>query len=530
MGNNKKKILLLSEMFLLLKKLLNIIKSFKNKKNTDIDKIEGITPFTGIYSKDIEQFHVFTEHSKDCILQELLLGKRKNIKAALIYIDEMVDKKTLGEQVLRPLISKNFSLKNILMSSIADFPEFESVSTIEDALGCILDGSAVVIVQGLQHALVFDVLQLKDRQVSEPQMEMVIKGAREGFVENISVNLSLVRRRLKDPNLNVKILELGRRSKTKAAIMYIRGIASNNILEELMDRLNKIDVDIILDTGYIEEYITDNVYTIFPLLLTTERPDKIAACLAEGSIAIILDGSPIAILLPATINQFYQTPADYNQIWLVSTLIRIIRLISLPLAIFLPGFYVALVSFHPGMLPRDLLLSIMASREGLPFPIFVEAFLMIVIIEILQEAGIRLPSVLGKTIGIVGALIIGQAAVAAGITSNIMIIIIAVTTIASFATPNYTLEISLRFLRFGILFLGTTLGLFGIFISLSMLITHIVTLKSFGVNYFSPFSPIRIKDLLSDTVLRIPRTFLLKRPQTDFPKDKTRQKPLRRRD
>ena len=153
----------------------------------------------------------------------------------------------------------------------------------------------------------------------------------------------------------------------------------------------------------------------------------------------------------------------------------------------------------------------MASREGLPFPIFVEAFLMIVIIEILQEAGIRLPSVLGKTIGIVGALIIGQAAVAAGITSNIMIIIIAVTTIASFATPNYTLEISLRFLRFGILFLGTTLGLFGIFISLSMLITHIVTLKSFGVNYFSPFSPIRIKDLLSDTVLRIPRTFLLKR-------------------
>lgn len=514
----------------MLKKLVNKIKSVIDKKNTAIDKTEGVTPFTGVYSKDIVHFRIFTEHSMDCIIQELMLGKRKKIKAALIYIDEMVDKKLLGEQVLQPLMSENFSIGNTLTSSITDFPEFESVTTFEDALGCVLDGSAVVIAQGLRHALVFDVLQLKDRQVSEPETEMVIRGAREGFVENIAVNLSLVRKRLKDPNLNVKILELGRRSKTKVAIMYIRGIASNNILEELMDRLNRIDIDVIFDTGYIEEYITDNVYTIFPLVQPTERPDKIAACLSEGRIAIIADGSPIAILVPATISQFYQTPEDYNQIWFVATLIRTLRLLSLPLAIFLPGFYVALVSFHPGMLPRDLLLSIMASREGLPFPVFVEAFVMIVIIEILQEAGVRLPSVLGKTIGIVGALIIGQAAVAARITSNIMIIVIAITTIASFATPCYTLEISLRFLRFGILFLGTSLGLYGIFISLSILVIHIVTLKSFGVNYFSPFSPIRIHDLLSDTVLRIPRQFLIKRPQTDFPQDKIRQKPIRRRD
>ncbi|HHY13879.1 MAG TPA: spore germination protein [Thermoanaerobacterales bacterium] len=499
------------------KKLVNLIKSITHKGENKTTIKADNNPITGIYEKDMEFFRSFTRTSQDCVLQELLLGKRKKIRAILIYIDEMIDKKLLSEQILHPLISEELSFKNIFKPGTTNFPEYELIVTLNEAIEYILDGSAVIIVDGLQEGLVFDVREIQDRQVTEPQTEMIVRGAREGFVESVDTNLALLRKRLKDPDLNINLFELGKRSKTKVAIAYIKGIASDNILEELVDRIDRIDTDIIFDTSYIEEYITDNLFTIFPLVLPTERPDKTAAGLAEGKIAIIADGSPMAILLPATVNQFYQTAEDYNQLWLVSTLIRMLRLLAMPLAIFLPGFHVALLSFHPEIMPRDLLLSIMASREGLPFPIFVEALVMIVTIEILQEAGVRLPSVLGKTIGIVGALIIGQAAVAARITSNTMIIVIAITTIASFAIPSHTFELSLRFIRFGILFLGSTLGLFGVFISLCLLVTHMVTLKSFGVNYFSPFSPIRFRDLLFDTIIRVPRTFSLKRPQADSP-------------
>lgn len=290
------------------------------------------------------------------------------------------------------------------------------------------------------------------------------------------------------------------------------GIVNPEILQEVSRRLDTIDIDDAPESGFIEQWIEDSFLSPFPQMLDTERPDMVSSALLEGKVAIFLDGTPFVLLAPTTLGDILKSPEDYYERWLYGTLLRILRYIGAFLALFLPALYISLVSFHQGLLPSKLAFSIAASREGVPFPAFVEALLMVMTMELLQEAGVRLPTPIGQNIGIVGGLVIGEAAVQAGIVSPVMVIIIALTAIAAFTTPTFSLGISLRIIRLGFMIAAGLLGLYGMILVYIMINIHLVNLKSFGVPYATPFAPTMFRDM-KDLILRAPRLMLMKRPE-----------------
>ena len=329
----------------------------------------------------------------------------------------------------------------------------------------------------------------------------------------------MIRRYIRDPNLRFKTYQVGRRSKKDLVLSYIDGIVNPDIVKEVNRRLETIDMDDAPESGYIEEWIEDSFLSPFPQVLNTERPDKVAAALLEGKVAILLDGTPFVLIAPATLGNTLQSPEDYYERWTIGTLLRALRYLAAFIAMFLPALYIALVSFHPGMIPSDLAFSIAASREGVPFPAYVEALLMALTMELLREAGTRLPTPIGQTIGIVGGLVIGEAAVSAGLVSPAMVIVVALNAIASFSLPSYSVAISFRILLFGMMLAAATFGLYGIILSYIMLNVHLVNLKSFGVPYTTPFAPNFLSDW-KDLILRAPITTIKRRPTYMQPLDK----------
>jgi spore germination protein len=319
----------------------------------------------------------------------------------------------------------------------------------------------------------------------------------------------------------IRTIQLGRRSKTDIAYVYIKGITDPDLIEEVEERLNEIDIDQILSSGHLEQLIQDNTYSPLPQIQSTERPDKAVANLMEGRVAILVDNSPFALLTPSTFAQFFQSPEDYNERWFVASFIRILRWFASFLAVFTPAVYIAVVTYDSGLIPTRLALSIAASRAGVPFPSLIEALLMESTIELLRESGARLPSAIGQTIGIVGGIIIGDAAVKAGITSPIMVIIVAVTAIASFVIPSYSAAIGIRLIRFPLMILAGFLGLYGVMIGFIALNIHMVSLKSFGIGYMSPQAPVIFQDM-KDLIIRVPAKKMRKRPVQAYPIDMIR--------
>lgn len=455
-------------------------------------------------------------HTDDLVRQAVTIPGHTS---EFLFMQTMCDPSKIREEILNPILeNRNGDLDEILIAIRAT-----QYGDLEKVIDLIVKGNAVLFVEGIEACFVIDVKSSFDRSVTEPSNEKVVKGSHEGFVENVSINLQLIRKQIENRNLVVKRYRLGNETKVEAVIVYLQNLANPKLIEEVDQRICSIDADNITSTEMIEEYIEDKSFTPFPQILHTERPDRVVGNLLEGRVALLAGGSPTALIMPVTFFAFYQSPDDYNFRSLQGSFIRLIRLLSFVIAIALPAYYIAVVSFHYEVIPEDLLLPIKLSVENIPYPPILEALFMELTIELLREAGVRLPGPVGQTIGIVGGLVIGDAVVKAGMVSNAMIIVVALTAIASFVVPSHEMSGSVRILRFPVMIAASLFGFFGIVYSLMIILIHLCKLESFGTPYFAPAAPIRWKDW-KDTIIRLPQWLLKQRPNDPSPQKLDRQR------
>ncbi|WP_082197979.1 spore germination protein [Bacillus sp. FJAT-26390] len=462
----------------------------------------------------IRNFHVFGQHP-----------------AAIIYYSNMINQNTVNSDIVKPLmyipphlIGRSIEiteLKDVLLNDALYHSESKLEGALTTLIESILKGETVIIVEGLEEALLIGTRNIDKRAIDQPATEQVIRGPREGFIEPLGTNISLIRYRLQSPDLRIQTMEIGRRTKSKVAICYMDGITNPELVKEVNTRLSKIDIDGVLDSGYLEQFIEDNHYSPFPQVQYTERPDKVVANLLEGRVSILVDGSPLALVVPTVFSQFYQTVEDYTERFVLMSSIRFARLIALMFSLIFPSIYVSIISFNPELIPTEFAVAVAGGRAGVPFPAVIEVMIIEISMEVLREATIRLPQQVGGALSIVGVLVIGQAAVAAGFSSPITIVIIALTTIGSFATPAYNAALALRLLRFPLIIMAGTFGLYGVMIGLILIANHLLSMKSFGVPYLSPLIPAEIQGF-KDLLVRGPLWAMSKRPSFLQPVDPTR--------
>lgn len=450
------------------------------------------------------------------------------VAMAAVFLDGLVDENILQE-TLKVLMVKTVEVPRLqppreeifsdAMEHLAVVNDVKEVDNMAELFYSLSSGDTALIFDGTPGALLCNTRSLKERGIQEPDAELTIRGPRDGFLENLHTNISLVRKRIRVPDLWIEKITIGRLTRTEVAFAYIKGLATDKLVDEVRQRLQRIDIDGVLESGYLEEYIVDEPYTLFPLLYPTERPDRTCAALLEGRVVIFTDGTPQALLAPANFFMFLQAPDDYYENWMGGTFIRALRYLSLFFSLFLPGFYVALINYHQDMIPTELLLRIIASRQGVPFPVTAEVLIMVILVEILREAGVRLPKATGMAVSIVGALILGDAAIRAGVVSPIVVTVISLMAIAGFTAPSFYLGISIRILRFVFIIMASLFGLLGMQIAIILLVIHLVSLRSFGLPYMAPLAPLITRDLKDFIRIRWPsmltRTMLLgeKEPQ-----------------
>lgn len=470
----------------------------------------------------------------DIVKRKFPLGENREITVYISYIDVMTDRAFIDELIdilmidIRQVNPTGNNLKENVFDALKNggiatadfFEETDFDKTIDE----ILAGNTLLLIDGFDKAIILSTKGFPRRSVSTADTEVVVQGSKEAFTETFRVNTVLIRRRIRDTNLKLKQMRIGTRSKTDVGIMYMEDIARPEILKEVEKRLNMIDIDGILDSGYIEQFIEDDYKSPFPQVQMTERPDKVAAALLEGRIAIVVDNSPFVIIVPTILVSFYQSSEDYYQRFEIMSFVRILRFIAGLIAVCLPGIYIAVACFHPDMIPMELIIKMQEARQTVPIPAVLEIILMELAFETLREAGIRLPSAIGSTLGIVGGIIIGQAAVEAGLVSPIVVIIIALTAICSFAIPSIGLVAGYRLTKYFIILLSSLLGFFGFWLATLTCLIHLVTLKSFGIPYLYPFVSVKQYGLndIKDTILKLPIFMLRKRPIFAKDSQKTR--------
>ncbi|MCZ8511508.1 spore germination protein [Paenibacillus filicis] len=440
-----------------------------------------------------------------------------DIQILIVYVSGLMDYKHLDEVFLRPIIFHGMpkhmdEFGKVLEEQLIAVGRTKVTKNVGDIVKQVLSGNVAILGDGDNKALLAGIVGWEKRGIEEPASEPVVRGPREGFIENILTNISMIRRRLQTPRLKTEIFTIGELSQTEVVIAYIEGVARESIVEEVRKRVGRIQVDGILESAYIEEFIEDSPSSPFPQIINTERPDVVAGQLLEGRVAILVDGTPNTLIVPVSFWSAMQTSEDYYERFLVASLIRWLRYLYLIIALFFPSLYVAITTYHQEMIPTSLLLTITAARERSPFPALIEALMMEVTFEALREAGLRLPKPIGQTLSIVGVLVIGEAAVSAGIVSAPMVIIVALTGIASFTIPRYNFGFAIRLLRFPIILLAGTFGLYGVALACMTILFHITSLRSFGLPYFSPVAPL-IPDELKDVVIRAPWYKMILRPQ-----------------
>lgn len=457
------------------------------------------------------------KNCSDLVIRPIFIGGKTKI--LLVYIDGLCDTKTLDEVLLKPMFFEGLpqglgevqTAGEILQQQLVAVSSIKTVSKMSDLINGILKANIGILVDGEAKAILADVKGFEQRSIIEPTTEVSIRGPRDGFIENLRTNTALLRRRIRSTKLKFEPLTIGKYSQTDIAIAYIEGIAPNSLLEEVRSRVSRIQIDGILESEFIEEFIEDVPHSPFPQIQNTERPDIVVAHLLEGKVAILVDNTPIVLILPMTFWSGMQAVEDYYERFIYTSFIRFVRYNLTFISLFLPSIFVALVSFHPKLIPNILLISFAAAEEGVPFPIIIETFIMEFVFEGLREAGIRLPKAIGSTVSIVGALVVGQAAVQAGIVSAPVVIVVATTGIASFAVPRYNFGTAFRVIRFIMLVLAAIFGLYGVVIGFIALTIHLVNLRSFGVPYFSPVAPQIFRNLI-DVFIRAPRWFNPFRP------------------
>ncbi len=470
-------------------------------------------------SKNKQAFLELLGESADVKKKTMQLGLKRNVGCFLAYVEVTGGSFLFENSVVGKLLNQ-FCLmpgKDILESlrknalGISDMTTFD---TVEEAAEAMFTGDVILFVDGFDKAVKIPDKGYPAMTIQEPASEKVIRGSKEGFVDSIKVNTALVRKRLRTPKLKVEEVKAGTRSNTNVDLVYMEDLVYPSLLEEVRRRLARYEIDGILDSGMIEQLSEEKWYSPFPQFQTTQRPDRAAMAILEGRIVVFVDNSPTGLILPADYNSFIKTSDDYYNRWEIASFGRMIRYMAAFFAMTIPGLYLAVTNFHTQILPTTLLMSFAAARQGVPFPAVVEVLLMEIAFELLREAGVRLPGAMGNTIGIVGGLIIGQAAVEANIVSPIVVIVVAFTALCSFAIPNEEFASAFRILKFGYIFLCSWLGFYGFLYGLLLLLVHLSHLKSFGIPYLMPFVGADLNGYEDerDSLIRMPLFIMRRRP------------------
>jgi spore germination protein KA len=505
-------------------------RSLRKKKNKDTE--EKDIPGQGKISTRLARNREIIEciyglpANKDIIIRDFSTGTVPPVKSFLVFIDGMASRADL-----------NFLLQNLMLEAreISADASASAISVLHSLLpggqaslqdsfdkivASINYGDTAIFIEGSPSALVVETKGWEHRPVERPNTEQTITGPQESFIENLRANTALVRKIIRSEKLYTELISVGRRFHSDVAVMYISDLANPDLVQEVKRRIASINVDYVTDSGMLEQFIEDSPYNLNPQTLYTERPDRVAASLAEGKVAIFLSGSPYALVVPTTMYTLLHSGEESYLRWQYGTFLRYTRTVSFYLALLLPGAYLAAVLYHQEMIPTDLLLAIAGNRERVPFPTVVEMLLMEFSFELVREAGLRIPSIIGSTIGIVGALILGQAAVQANLVSPVVVIMVAVTGLASFSIPSFSLAFAVRTYRFFYIIMGAILGFYGITIALFVQILLTTNLKSFGVPYLSPTGPRTYPG--GDVVNRLPIFLQRRRPDYLNPQEDTR--------
>jgi spore germination protein KA len=469
--------------------------------------------------------------SQDIVFNNICVNNKNELRLTVAFVDGMINSKTADDDILKPLIQEEvFSsvrteegLIDLIMCGTVYHCQRKLRYNMTDCVDDLLGGSVVLVFDSVGKAITFEEKGFERRNLTEPTNENVLKGSKEPFIEVLRVNTALVRRRIRASELKINHLIIGERTKTSVCVVYMQTIANDETVNEVIKRLSAIKIDGILSAGNIEGMICDKKMTIFPQLLYTERVDKFCANLLEGRVGIMIDGLPLAYLIPVNMNSFIQAPEDYALISPQSTFVRLIRYISMFVSVILPAFYVSVTTFHQEMIPTKLATSIISSKEDVPFPTFIEVLLMLLAFEVLLEAGLRLPKSIGQALSIVGALVIGEAAISANLLSPGVVIVVAAAGITGFVIPSQDLANADRLCRLFLVICSIIGGLYAVAVGIVVIVYHLCTIEAFGVPYLSPFVSNEGKQVFKDTLLRYPPNIDLNRPADTKPKDIKKQ-------
>lgn len=488
-----------------------------NKKQLSKSLNDNVAAFRKIFGSD-----------DTIVYRDIENAYSSDFRACVIYIDGMIDTDITNKNIIQPIMNSELKIRQIdddlldkLKSKVISTNQIKKTGNIDDLVFALFNGDVLLLVDRFNEALQIGCKGWETRAIEEPGMEKVLRGPKEGFTESLITNLSLIRRKLKTTDLKFKFREIGVRSKTKVCICYIETIASNEIIRELEKRLDDINIDGVIETGYIEELIKDCPLSPFKTIGNTERPDVVAGKLLEGRIALILDGTPSALTLPYVFIEYFQTAEDYFDNFYFSSINRIVRYLGEFFTTSIPPIYISLITYHQEMIPTPLLLSITASRQGVPFPTIVEAIILLFIFEMIREASIRMPSTMGQSVGIVGALILGQAAIEAKLFSAPMVVVIAATGISGLI--NLKLKGANIVIRLFLTLLSGIMGLYGYIFGVIACFIYMYSMRSFGIPYMLEIGSINPVDL-KDTAIRAPWFYMKMRPKTISAKNIIRQK------
>lgn len=455
--------------------------------------------------KLIEQLKKDTGQSPDIVVRYVNIN---NQTIAIVFNETLSSSEAINDFILK-------GLSNLIIEKV-DTPDLYQelldtlsasnlveITTYKEILNLIYKGFTILLIDNDKY-LAIETRASLDRSISSAETETSITGPKDAFTENINQNIGLIRKRIRSENLFLEKSYIGKESKTNIGICYMNTIADINLVNKIKKQLESINIDGIIDSGYIRENLVKND-SFFPVVNSTERPDVVAQALLEGKVAIVVDNSPYVLIMPSFFIDFFHTPDDYYQKSINITFIRIVRLLAFTIAIFLPAFYISVTTHNPNSIPINILINFSAQRMNVPFPAFIEAILMILSFEILRESDTRIPSKMGTSVSILGGLVLGEAAVSAGIISPIMIIVIAISAISGLAFTNMSLIYSIRYWRIIALIISAFFGIYGMFIALMLLVTKLCSIDSFGYPYMSPFSPI-IKSELKDSIVKVKKT------------------------
>lgn len=476
----------------------------------------------------------FLPKNKDIIVRDFTISLQEPVKAFAVFMEGLTDRKTINDDVLKPLMLYAGTTEKVDVSTLPEHIKDNVVygnqvdlhDNYQDIVDKINYGGTAIFIDGCVKCLLVETKGWDRRGIGKPENEAVIRGPHEAFNETLRSNTGLIRKAIRNPHLITEIFKIGVRNRTDVAIMYVENLVNPRLVEEVKRRITSIKVDYVGESGILEQFIEDHPFMAAPQVLSTERPDRVASFILDGKVAIILDGNPNVLIVPVTFFALLHSPEDYYLRMPYANLVRFLRVVALFIALMVPGIYISITNYHQEMIPTDLILSIAASREAVPFPTIIEVILMEFAFELIREAGVRVPGIIGNTLGIVGALILGQAAVQAGIVSPVLIIVVAVTGLASFAIPNYAMSFAFRGVRFIFTALAAVFGFFGISAGLFILLTSMTSTKSFGVPILSPIGP-RTK-AGPDIVMRGPMWSMEERPDFLDTLDRRRQPQISR--